>query len=75
METPLPVACRPAEYHEGQGGYDLKQPALTSALPAEHDLIGNRITMKAILLTWFKAVDVAVRMIGLLNTLPHKSAW
>jgi len=45
------------------------------ALPAEHDLIGNGMTMKAVLLAWFKAVDVAMEMIGLPNTLPHKSAW
>src|SRR5437867_4432057 len=45
------------------------------ALPAEHDLIGHGMTMKAVLLTWFKAVDVAMELIGLPDPLPHKSAW
>jgi len=43
--------------------------------PAEDDLISNRMAMEAVLLTWFEAVDVAMELIGLPDTPPHKPAW
>ena len=41
-------------------------------LSAEHDLIGNGMTMKALLLVWFEAIiDVAMELIGRPDPLPH----
>jgi hypothetical protein len=44
-------------------------------LPAEHHLIGHGMSMKAVLLAWFEAVDVAMELIGLPDPLPHKTVW
>jgi hypothetical protein len=42
--------------------------------PAENNLIGNRITMEAVLLAWFEAVNVAMKVVGLPDPPPHKPA-
>jgi len=42
------------------------------ALPTEHNFIRNRMAMKAVLLTWFEAVDVAMELSRLPDPPPHK---
>jgi hypothetical protein len=40
--------------------------------PAERDLIGNRMTMQAVLLAGFEAVNVAMKVVGLPDPPSHK---
>jgi len=44
-------------------------------LPTEHHLIGHGMSMKAVLLAWFEAADVAMELVRLPDTLPHKTLW
>jgi len=42
------------------------------AFPAERDLISNRMTMQAVLLAGFEAVNVAMKVVGLPDPPSHK---
>ncbi|HKC96365.1 MAG TPA: hypothetical protein VKB81_20325 [Nitrospira sp.] len=42
--------------------------------PAENDLVGNWMTVKAILLPWFETIDIAVEIVRLPYPLPYKSS-
>ena len=76
--TGVEVAMRGVLWYEHgftshEGGVLVANDNDAFTLPAEHHLIGHGMTMKAILLTWFEAVDVAMELIGLPDPLPHKS--
>jgi hypothetical protein len=44
-----------------------------ATLQAKHDFIGDRVAVQAILLAWLEAVDVAVELIRLPDSLPNEA--